>query len=327
MNQILLTDNKNLNKNNRGNRGSSANVQKIVLFSSITVLIFAIVMVSVYAYKIHKNKEPEEKLVSKPTLSLEETEDNKDVRVIAESEVGISKIVYQWNDDTPTELNMNGLLKHEQNLEIPIGNNTLKLKVIDVNNQEIETTKTFDKLPKEKPTITVELIQSSKLKITASVANEAIIQYMAYKWDEEQETQILPENVDDTIIEKMIDAKRGNHKLTVRALDSYNNEAIYTKPFNGVNKPIIKVTRYDKVIYIKVKHDMGFEKIEFKINDKTYIYDKTFPKYDAHKTEIEYQYTLREGENKVIILAISNEVMGNETGNAQEIYKGKCNYP
>ena len=49
------------------------------------------------------------------------------------------------------------------------------------------------------------------------------------------------------------------------------------------------------------------------------MYDENFSGYDAEKKEIEYYFDLKEGENIVIIKAISTE----ET---EAIYKGKCNY-
>ena len=64
---------------------------------------------------------------------------------------------------------------------------------------------------------------------------------------------------------------------------------------------------------------MGFEKIEFDINGKRYKYDKNAAEYNANKTELKYKFNLKEGENKIIILAVSTE-------QTYAVYKGKCNY-
>lgn len=316
MNQILLTNNDNYKKNNnRNSRNNSNDIKKIIMFFSIIILIFGVTIIGVYGYKIYKNNNKEELPIAKPQLSLEETEN--DVTIIAKSDVGISKLVYTWNDDEPIEADMNGRTTHEEKLEIPTGENTLKVKVVDINNQEIETTKEFNKTPGEKPVITTEIGQDAKLKITATSGNA--IKYITYKWDDEEETKVDAQNETDTTIEIKIDVKRGNHKLTVTAVDVEDNEETITKPFNGVNKPIIKVTKQGGELYMKMTHDMGFEKIEFSINGKVYKYDKDYSGYDATKQEIEYKFNLKEGENTVIIIAVSTE-------GTEDTYKGKCNY-
>ena len=70
---------------------------------------------------------------------------------------------------------------------------------------------------------------------------------------------------------------------------------------------------------MKMTHDMGFEKIEFSVNGKIYVYDEKFSGYNPTQKEIEYQFDLIEGENTVIIVAISTE-------GTEATYKGKCNY-
>ena len=70
---------------------------------------------------------------------------------------------------------------------------------------------------------------------------------------------------------------------------------------------------------MRITHDMGFKKVEFSVNDKEYVYDESFSGYDAQKVELLYKYSLVEGENTVIIHAVSLE----ET---EETYKGKCTY-
>ena len=64
---------------------------------------------------------------------------------------------------------------------------------------------------------------------------------------------------------------------------------------------------------------MGFEKIEFSVNGKVYTYDSNYSGYDSTQKVIEYYFDLQEGENTVIIIAISTE-------GTQATYKGKCNY-
>ena len=122
MNQILLTDNyKNSNKNKRSNMNSSNDTKKIILFFSIVILIFGIAIIGVYGYKIYNNSNKKEMVIAKPQLSLEETEES--VTIIANADAGISRIIYTWNDEEPTEVDMNGRTSHEEQMEIPVGEN------------------------------------------------------------------------------------------------------------------------------------------------------------------------------------------------------------
>lgn len=316
MNQILLTENyKSNNKNKSNNRNNSNDTKKIIIFFSIFILIFAVAIIGVYGYKIYSNSNKEETVIEKPQLSLEETEDA--VTIIAKADAGISKIIYTWNDDEPVEVDMNGRTSHEEQMDIPVGQNKLNVKVIDAINQEIETTKEFTKISTEKPAIATEIGEDAKLTITAT--DETAIKYITYKWNDEESTKVDAQTETDTLIEVKIDVKRGKNTLEVVAVDSDGNEEKISKIFNGVNKPIIKVTKKGNELHMKISHDMGFEKVEFSINGQIYKYNEEYSGYDPSNKELEYKFNLKEGENTVIILAVSTE-------GTEETYKGKCNY-
>ena len=212
---------------------------------------------------------------------------------------------------------MNGRTSHEEQMDIPVGENILKVKVVDANNQEIETTKEFTKNPTEKPIVETAIGEDAKLTITAT--DETAIKYITYKWNDEEPTIVEAQAETDKVIEVKIDVKRGKNTLTVTAVDLDDNEEVISEIFNGVNKPIIEVVKQGQELYMKISHDMGFEKVEFTVNGQKYIYDENYTEYDANQKELEYKFKLKEGENTVIILAVSTE----ET---EEIYKGKCNY-
>ncbi len=319
MNQILLTNNQNNNKkNNKYNGNNSKDMKRIIIFFSIAILVFAILIIGVYAYKISKNKNKEEQPIGKPELSLEETEN--EVKIIAKSEIGINKIIYTWNDDEPKEVEMNGRTDHEESIEVPEGENSLKVKVIDQNGEEIETSKDFYREEdKEKPKIeTDETIGNGKVKITATDENNTL-KYITYKWNDEQETTIEAEDESQTLIETTIDVKRGKNTLKITAVNGLAKEATVEKIFNGVNNPVFEVTRDKNKLYMKITHDMGFKKIEFTVNGQEYVYDENFSGYNPEQKEISYKFDLKTGENTVIIHAISTE-------DTEDTYRGKCNY-
>ena len=320
MNQILLTntiDSKKKNKSNKYKNSNNNDMKKIIIFFGVAILVFGIAIVSVYAYRLYNKNNGKINKNNIPQLVLEEK--GEEFTIIVKSEIGINKIIYSWNEEDPEEIEIGGKTSYEEKMDIPEGENTLNVKVIDENGQENQTSKTFSRIKndEEKPIIETSIIENAKLKITAT--DETAMKYITYKWDDEEEVKIDAENEDDQTIETTIDVKRGQNTLIITAVDSSDNEETIEKIFKGVNDPVIEVTRDGNKIYMKITHDMGFKKIEFSINDQTYNYDETFSGYDATKKEVEFKFDLKEGENTVIIHAVSLE-------DTEKTYKGKCNY-
>lgn len=316
MNQILLTNNNNnYNNRNRGNMGNTNNIRNIIIFFSIAVLVFSLLIVGVYAYKIHKNNNQGGQAVSKPEVSLEEIEGK--VKIVATSQTGISKLIYIWNGAEQIEMNVNGRTAHEETIDIPEGDNVLNVKVIDLNNQETETSQNFTREISDKPIIETEIGQDARLIIRATSNIE--MGYITYKWNEEEEMTVKPQNETDKVIEVVIDVKRGENILTVTAVNLQGNAETISKKFNGVNKPVIEVTKRGGRLNMIMTHDKGFEKIEFYLNGQIFNYDKNLSGYDPTRQEVGYAFNLQEGENIIIIVATSTE-------GTQSIYQGKCNY-
>ena len=315
MNQILLTNDIN-KKKNKSSGNHPADMKKIIIFFGIAILIFAIIIIGLYSYKLTKKDKQEEN--QSPTLSLEQVEN--EVKIIATANSGISKIFYTWNDDEPIEVEANGRTSHEEALEIPEGQNTLNVKIIDQNGEEIEESQNFYiEVDTEKPNIELdETIGNGKLKITATDENNSL-KYITYKWNDEQEITIEAEGDNQPTIETTIDIKRGKNKLTVTAVNNLAKESTVEKTFKGVNNPVIEVSREGNKLYMKMTHDMGFKKIEFTVNGQEYVYDENFAGYNAEQKEVSYKFDLKEGENIVIIHAISME-------DTESTYRGKCTY-
>ena len=327
MNQILLTNNQNIKKkaSNNYNKNNSGDMKKIIIFFGIAILVFAIAIIGVYAFKMTKN-DKDEKPVGKPELSLEQTENQ--VKIITKADAGINKIIYAWNDEEQVEKGMNGRTKHEEALEIPEGENTLKVTVVDENGDKIESSKNFYIEAIGKPKIELdETIGNGKIKIIATDESNGI-KYITYKWNNEEEITVEAENENQAKLETIIDVKRGKNTLKVTAINGLAKTETKERIFNGVNNPIIEVTRQVNTIYMKISHDMGFKKVTFTVNGQEYIYDENFLGYNSETKELSYKIDLVEGENTVIIHAVSNETAETTEGikNTEMTYKGKCNY-
>lgn len=331
MNQILLTEENINNKSKKNiNLSNSNDIKKIIIFFSIVILVFGIAIGAVFGYRLLKNNKEEDNKVSKLEIELKDSEDSENVIIIADSEVGIDKIIYSWNDEEKIIEELNGKTELEKLVEKPYGENDLKVKVIDINENEIEKSQTFfreeilgdgdeTQNSSEKVEISTSIVEEENAKrIKISAKSESPMKYLTYKWNNEEPIKIKAEG-EEKVIETTIDVLRGNNKLTIGAEDNEGNTNSIDKNFDGRLKPEIYVITRDDKLYMKISHDMGFNKIQFSINGTIYTYDKNFAGYDEDKKEIEYYFNLQEGENIVIIQAISTE-------DTEEIYKGKCNY-
>jgi hypothetical protein len=324
MNQILLTNNDNNNKKNNNknyNRNNSNDIKKIITFFAVIILVFGIAVSAIYGYKIFKNSNKEES-IGEPEILLENT--NEEVTIIAKAEAGISKIIYQWNDEEENVKELGGRTKQEEKIDIPVGNNTLKVKIIDQIGQEKERTESFTKAGQEnsdKIKISLEAIEEGeeKGKLKILVTSELPIKYMTYRWNEEEETKIETEEGEEkTSLETNIEVKRGKNSIIVFAEDIEGNNNSVENKCDGRLKPEFEVYREDNRLYMKITHDKGFKKIDFIINGQEFTYDETKADYNSEKQIVEYYFNLQEGENTVEITAYSNE-------DTNDTYEGRCN--
>lgn len=331
MNQILLTNDYN-NKNNkrekkdkvRNTKNNSKDIKKIIVFFAITILVFGIAIGTLYGYKLYKNNKEQIKTVDKPELSLESTED--EITIIAKSEVGISKIIYQWNDEEENVKELSGRTKQEEKIGIPNGDNTLKVKIIDQVGQETETTENFYKESSNYDGIKIDIQEPADGKIKIKIDSENPIKYVKYNRNDEEENVVEPSEEEKQHLEIDIDAKKENNNINVFVEDVDGNTKEDGKIYYVTVEPEFEVYREENRLYMKITHYKGFKKINFNINGKEFNYDETIEDYDPERTEVEYYFYLQEGENYVCITAYSEypEIKDETKKIVSGTYEGRC---
>lgn len=318
MNQILSTEDPNKKKTKYTN--NSTDLKKIVKVFSIAILIFGAILIGIYSYKlINKNKITK---LAKPEVTLEQLE--SEVAITAKAEAGINKVIYSWNSEEQTEKPLNGSSEYNEAIEIPNGENTLTVKVIDQNGQVVETSGTYiGTKDTEKPKIVVDEEEKTKIIIT----DETELSYVTYKWEDEDDQNLVkveaqPEEGEEVPkkVEINITAKKGTNTLIVTAVDATGNTETLKKIYKGVTDPEIEVYREGEKLYLKITHELGFKKVEFSINGQSMTYDDKYSKYEATKKELFYSFDLKDGKNEVAIVATSNE-------DTTKTYVGQCQYP
>lgn len=324
MNQILS------NNNNSYNNYNKQDTKKIIIIFCIAILLIATIIIIVSL--VSHNKKKNNGQFDAPTIEIiRETEEAKKVTIKSECADGIKYVVYIWNDEKENKINLEGSTNFERIIDIPENEtNTLKVEVVsvnDVSNQKTEELKM--NIDTSKPKIDSISIVNSKLQISAS--DDMGIEYLTYQWENEEEKKVEVNENDNKKIDIELDIKRGTYKLTITVVNVLGNKEQTAKLITGVNQPEISVIKQGGVIHVNVTHDMGFKKIEFKINKKLYVYDENYEEYDENTTEISLDFPLEEGGHLIQIKAYSLEKLSDDDNEELENYSfnsftGKCTY-
>lgn len=320
MNQILSTN------NNNNNNGKTLDTRRIIVVFCAIIILFALVAGGVAAYNLYKSisKDPKVDALNKPEVSLEEIEDG--IAITAKYEEGISKIIYTWNDTETLEIAFDGKTMINKLIDVPEGaQNELKLTVVGLDGKTTEVSKTVIREVEEKlPTI--EWNVTDKINIMAT--DETGISYVEYEWEGEEAVRIAASVEEQTSIQINIEVKRGTNKLKVVAVNVAGKETVKEASFIGVVEPEISAIRYGDKVKITVTHDMGFKKVEYIINGTQYVYDETISIYDSEKTEITFEFPIKEGQNiiKVTAYSLETKVENGEEINVSRTFEGKATY-
>ena len=309
MNQILSTsmpmDSK---KKQKQKNGKPIALGSIIKFFGIAILIFGIFLVGVGIFSMTQNPVQQKEENVEPTISIENKTENTILLKIIHQK-NIDRVEYGWNDEEMTVLYGNNGKYLDEEINIPSGNNTLHVLVVDVDGNEA----TYDKQYERESNINIE-VSGNKIKITYS--GDTMISYMTYRWDEEDEKRL---EIQDKNIEEEIDALRGLHTLTVVVVDENNNTDTKQQKINGVAKPKVEVTvdEQKEHFVIKASDEDKISKFSFRLNqDDSQEYEMDLK--DKDFKEIEYilpdSLKLQLGENIIEVTVYNSNGVSTETG-------------
>ena len=245
---------------NKGERKSSGS-DKIVHFFAVIMIIFAIVLIAGAGYNLYqRNKESKNAVVEEEKAVIDLAQQETQVVIKVTHTKAIEKIIYSWNSSKESTIKAEGESVLEESIPLPAGQNTLHVKVIDIDGGESTCEGEFtsetgtDILA---PVIKLEVTDEKKLRITAT--DETSLDFITYRWNNEEEQKIEASEEDKKKIEIEIEILKGVNDLTISAVDSSNNTANDSKSFTGLTKPEITiVVAADKIsAQITVKHEKG----------------------------------------------------------------------
>ena len=309
MNQILSTSIPMDNKKKQTNKTHNPiEIEKILKFFGIVILIFGIFLIGIGVYKITQNQVQQKAENTEPTISIENKTENTILLKII-NQKNIDRLEYGWNNEEPTIIYGNNGKYLEKEINVPAGSNILNVLVVDVDGKET----TYEKQYERESNIEFE-VSGNKIKIIYS--GDTMISYMTYRWDEEEETRV---EIQDTTIEKEIDTIKGLHTLTVVVVDENNNTDTKQQKINGVSKPKVEVTvdEQNEHFVIKASDDEKLSSVEFKLNqDENQEYEMNLE--DKDFKEIQYvlqdSMKLQPGENTIEVTVYNSNGVSTESG-------------
>ncbi|MGN1299525.1 MAG: hypothetical protein ACI4UE_06060 [Candidatus Scatovivens sp.] len=314
MNQIL--DYNPIGDNNNGSGKGSTD--KIIKVFAIILITFAVCLTGIGIFNIIKNNTGiNTEQVNESKADIKTSKDGSNLKISVSHDKKLIKLMYNWNTTPERTISIDSGNTFETSIEIPAGNNTLNIKVVDNNNgvtaysEEISSEDGIDII---NPVVSYEVTEDKKIKIKAT--DENALDCITYRWNDEDETEIKAEeeNQKEIIIE--IEIKKGENNLTIIAVDKANNTASTQQTFTGLTQPNIQVVLSEdkSKLVVTCTHENGISKVEYTLNDKPYAAELT----DSPK-EIQFEQALDEGYNKIILTVTS--VDGTTT-----TFGGECNY-
>lgn len=292
MNQILYIQ-KSKNRN-------SLEINTILKIFAIAIIILGIILIGKGTYGIVALANEEQ--MKDPIVSIKEVDGKLQINVTHNK--AIDKIIYSWNDGEEVSLQGKGQTNIVETIEMPVGANTLTLKVVDVKKKESVYSKGYFKYQKDIIPPQIELVvEGSKVKIV--VKDERELSYIMYRWNDEDNTVVEPREDSKKQIEEKISILKGENKLTIVAVDSSGNEATKEQTFKGVKKPTIQVTQENDELIIKVKDEENIKKIDITLNGQFYSTDPENAGASLNMQEVELRQKLQQGENTITITVYS----------------------
>lgn len=296
MNQILMVENRN-KKNKKNNRSSGpVEINNIIRFFAITIIIFAIFIISHSSYAIYRDSKGNN-TDNLAQISISRINDTLIVDV--NSEYIIYKFKYNWLNSTQTSV-MEGMTNFQEEIILPNGNDVLTIILEDETGRAVTYTKEIflEGVDILKPTIDISQGQGSSIRITAT--DETQIEYITYRIDDGEEIRVNKNNEDDTRIEYAVtDLPRGEHTLYVTAVDSSGNFETDENPvIVSSDRPTITGLSIDNEngrIIIEAADVDGIASIEVNLNGAVYRMN------DVNRTEATFSLNLQEGTNTISI--------------------------
>lgn len=304
MNQILMTEDNNRNykaKKPKVHSNKPIGTSSIVKVFAILILIFGLALVGNTVYAMMQSAK-EAQLNKEPEVTTQRS--GNEVTIIAKCESGIRTMVYSWNDSTEKVIFGRNNTELKQTINIPTGESRLNITIINSKGKQSKFVKNYIQEAKDvtEPVIKIDSVNAD-IKIT--ITDDTALDYVVYKYGDNDEVKITANPDSPTLIERTIQVRPGQHTLKIEAVDKAQNYATKEQEVKGVNKPVIEVTpdpNDPSYIIIKATDEEGLRMISYYINQQEY---KTDPNTSLNTKTFEWRQKVEKGQSNVTVHAYS----------------------
>ncbi len=302
MNQILVTGEDNIVKQDTKVKFKDKNKNKktvptnvIVIFFAISIIILGICAITGAIYANKKiNASAEAKI--KPNISIEKSEDGKTLKITVTHIRGIKTLTYKWNDGEESMIDGRDNKTITKTLDLMGGTNKLTVTATDNSGQtsRLEESYTVANLP----VINLEAVENG-VKIIATC--EENIEYVQYSWDDGEVNKI---EVGKIKYEGTLNAPKGKHTLKLEVVGINGGKTEKTTIVVGDTEPTLNVQSQlvnDKATFvIDAEDDENIKTIEITHNGgEKQVIEVNQKKYHA-------EVVMTEGEENRIIVTVTN---------------------
>lgn len=265
-------------------------------FFAIVIIAFGIILIGKGSYAIYKNIEINSG-DNIPVVYMNRV--NNTVVIKAEDNIEISKLIYSWNKGEETILLPNSK-KVEEVVLLPNENSVLNVTIVDTKGKETKFMQEWniEGTDIRKPEIEITTDEDIR-KITIIARDETEINYLIYKWNEEEEIKINATENDKLKIQETIDMILGENKLTVKAVDKNGNTETLEKTIIISSKPVIAIKQSNGKLAVTINDEVGIKKVTLNINGQTYGGNY------SGKKQLKLNVPLKKGNNTISITAIN----------------------
>ena len=279
MNQIL---DYTPNGSKRTNKNRGSNSDKVVRILAIFLMIFAVLLVGIAVYsrttgKSGKKETPEQVTYTDAKISYEIDEEENKVKVKVSHDKVITKVSYNWDSGKVRDIDGNGKSEFETDLDLSKGSHTLFVNVYDSEGHITADNKMF-KSDNGKDIINPNIninpeMREGKAVVVITATDETEIDYITYRWNNDEEQKVTVDDVEDNDDKKKIVVEleifEGSNDLTIFARDKAGNQANIQKSLNGLLNPTgrIEISADRSTATVYLNHKNGISSVNVKIND------------------------------------------------------------
>lgn len=292
MNQILYVD--------KPKKGGTLEINTIVRIFAIILVVLGVILIAKGAYGMYSSSKSIKE--TEPVVSIKEENGSLQINIIHDK--AIDKIIYSWNNGEEQTLQGKGQSNITETIELPIGTNTLTIKIIDINKKQTIFTKEYYKSDEDTTSPEIEFtVEGSKVKIVAK--DETQLSYIMYRWNDEDNTVLEAREDSKKQIEEKISILKGENKLTIIAVDVAGNETTKEQVFKGAKKPTIETSQENDELIIKISDEENIQKIELTVNGELFSTDHENKGTSLDIKEVELKQKLVSGQNTITITVYS----------------------